>query len=149
MKARHEFGQRDKLPLVGVISTVDGMLLPAMGEAAVGSVAVTHYLEELDNPENKRFIDDYKREYSKMPSGYYEALGYTIGQIIEASLKATNGKSEPAALLAAMKAVDLKTPQGRFRFDAEKRYPYLDYYFVKVVKKAASRATRFWTSSRT
>ena len=135
VKARHEFGMRDKMPLVAIVATVDGMLLPAMGDAAIGAVAVTHYVEELDTPENKAFIADYTREYSKAPLGYYGALGYTIGQIVEAALKATGGKTEPAALLAALKAVDLKTPQGRFRFDPEKRFPYLDYYFVKVVKK--------------
>ncbi len=37
--------------------------------------------------------------------------------------------------LAAIKAVDISTPQGRFRFDAEKRYPIMDYYFLKVAGK--------------
>jgi len=140
IKTRHEFGQRDSMPLLTPISTVDGMLLPAMGDAAVGTVAVTHYFEDLDIPENTRFVEDYRREYGKPPAGYYEALGYTIAQIIEAALKATGGRSDPATLLAAMKAVDIRTPQGRLRFDPEKRYPYLDYYFVKVIAKGGKPA---------
>lgn len=133
IKTRQEFGQRDSMPLLAPISTVDGMLLPAMGDAAVGTVAVTHYFEDLDIPENMRFVEDYRREYGKPPAGYYEALGYTIVQILEAALKATGGRSDPATLMTAMKSVDIRTPQGRLRFDPEKRYPYLDYYFVKVV----------------
>lgn len=142
VRTRHEFGQRDSLPLLGPISTVDGMLLPAMGEAALGTVAVTHYLDDLDIPENVRFIEDFRREYGQRPTGYYEALGYTIGLVIEAALRATRGRSEPAILLPALKAVDIPTPQGRLRFDPDKRYPYLDYYFVKVVDKGGKPAYR-------
>lgn len=142
VKTRHEFGQRDSLPLLGPISTVDGMLLPAMGEAALGTVAVTHYLDDIDIPENVRFIEDFRREYGQRPTGYYEALGYTIGLVIEAALRATRGRSEPAILLPALKAVDIPTPQGRLRFDPDKRYPYLDYYFVKVADKGGKPAYR-------
>ena len=46
----------------------------------------------------------------------------------------------PATLLPAMKSVDIRTPQGRLRFDPAKRYPYLDYYFVKVVAKGGKPA---------
>ncbi|OXR48218.1 hypothetical protein PuT2_13575 [Pusillimonas sp. T2] len=136
VKARHEYGQRDRLPLIGVISTVDGMLLPAMGSAAYGAVAVTHYLPELDIPENRQFIEDFKKEYGKTPIGYYEALGYTIGQIIESAVTSSAGKTDPASLVAGLNKVDLKTPQGNFRFDPQTRFPYMDYYFVKVVDKA-------------
>ncbi|MCZ7561171.1 MAG: ABC transporter substrate-binding protein [Burkholderiaceae bacterium] len=135
VKARHEYGQRDSMPLVAVVATVDGALLPAMGDAALGAVAVTHYFDDLDIPENKQFIEAYKREYGKVPNSYYSALGFTIGQMIESALVATGGRSDPASLVGALKAVDIKTPQGRLRFDPEKRFPYLDYYFVKVVSK--------------
>jgi ABC-type branched-subunit amino acid transport system substrate-binding protein len=56
-------------------------------------------------------------------------------QILEEALKQTGGKSSPAELVQAMKRVDFASPQGRFRFDPEKRYPIIDYYVVKVVKK--------------
>lgn len=135
VKARQEYGQRDRLPLIGVISSVDGMLLPAMGDAAVGAVAVTHYLEDLDIPENRQFIADYKKEYATTPIGYYEALGYTIGQVIESAVQAAKGKSDPASLIAGLNKVNLKTPQGSFRFDPQTRFPYMDYYFVKVALK--------------
>lgn len=140
VKARQEYGQRDKLPLVGVISTVDGMLLPAMGSAAIGAVAVTHYLTELDNPENRAFLTDFQKEYGKTPVGYYEALGYTIGQIIESTMKSAGGKIDSASLIGGLKKVDLKTPQGSFRFDPQTRFPFMNYYFVKVIDKGGKPA---------
>jgi branched-chain amino acid transport system substrate-binding protein len=134
MKARQEYGL-DKTPLLAPVSTVEGMLLPAQGDAALGAVAMTHYLEDFTIPANRAFVEAYTKEYGKPPLGYYPALGYTLVQILEDALKRTKGASRPAELVEAIKRVDIQTPQGRFRFDPEKRYPIMDYYVVKVVKK--------------
>jgi branched-chain amino acid transport system substrate-binding protein len=134
MKARQEYGL-DKTPLLAPISTVEGMLLPAQGDAALGAVAMTHYLEDFTIPANREFVEAYTKEYGKPPLGYYPALGYTLVQVLEDALKRTKGSSRPAELVEAIKRVDIQTPQGRFRFDPEKRYPIIDYYVVKVVKK--------------
>jgi branched-chain amino acid transport system substrate-binding protein len=135
VKARQEFGLQEKLPLLAIISTVEGMLLPAQGDAALGTLAITHYLEDFTIPANREFVQAYIQEYNQPPLGYYPALGYTLVQILEDALKRTRGKSSPAELVDAMKRVDIETPQGRFRFDPEKRFPIIDYYVVKVVKK--------------
>ena len=134
VKARQEYGL-EKMPLLAVVSTVEGMLLPAQGDAALGALAITHYLEDPTIPANREFINAYTQEYGKPPLGYYPALGYTLVQILEDALKRTHGKSSPAELVDAIKKVDIQTPQGRFRFDPEKRFPIMDYYVVKVVKR--------------
>jgi branched-chain amino acid transport system substrate-binding protein len=135
VKARQEYGLTDKLPMVAIISTVEGMLLPAQGDAALGSLAITHYLEEFTIPANQAFVAAYTKEYGKPPLGYYPALGYTLVQILEDALKRTGGKSGSAELVEAIKRVDVQSPQGRFRFDPQKRFPILDFHIVKVVKK--------------
>lgn len=135
VKARREYGLHPKQPLLAIISTVEGMLLPAQGEAAVGAVAITHYLEDFANPVNKRFVEGYMKEYKEPPLGYYPALGYTITQILEGALRQTGGKSGAKELVEAIKRVDFQSPQGRFRFDPGKRFPILDFHIVKVVKK--------------
>jgi branched-chain amino acid transport system substrate-binding protein len=134
VKARQEYGQ-DRVPLLAVISTVEGMLLPAQGDAALGALAITHYLEDFTIPANRTFVTAYTREYSEPPLGYYPALGYTLVQILDEALRRNGGRTAPAELLDAMKRVDFESPQGRFRFDPEKRFPILDYYIVKVVRK--------------
>ncbi|GMO93339.1 ABC transporter substrate-binding protein [Bradyrhizobium sp. TM239] len=139
VRARADLGQTKSMPLTGVISTVDGVLLPSMGSAADGAIVITHYLETLSIPQNKQFVADYKAKYGSAPSGYYEALGYTIGQVIGESLKQTNGKSEAGQLIQAIRKVDFDSPQGRFRFAAGKQFPLLDFYFVKVVPDGNKR----------
>jgi branched-chain amino acid transport system substrate-binding protein len=134
VKARQEFGL-DKTPLLAIASTVEGMLLPAQGDAALGAIAIGHYLEDFTIPQNREFVQAYEKEYGKPPLGYYPALGYTLVQILEDALKRTGGRSGAAELVEAIKKVDIATPQGRFRFDPEKRFPIIDYYITKVVKK--------------
>jgi branched-chain amino acid transport system substrate-binding protein len=134
VKARQEFGL-DKTPLLAIASTVEGMLLPAQGEAALGALAIGHYLEDSSIPANREFVEAYTKEYGKPPLGYYPALGYTLVQILEDALKRTGGKSGRAELVEAIKRVDVASPQGRFRFDPAKRFPIIDYYITRVVKK--------------
>jgi branched-chain amino acid transport system substrate-binding protein len=134
VKARQEFGL-DKAPLLAIASTVEGMLLPAQGEAALGALAIGHYLEDSSIPANREFVEAYTKEYGKPPLGYYPALGYTLVQILEDALKRTGGKSGRAELVEAIKRVDVASPQGRFRFDPAKRFPIIDYYITRVVKK--------------
>jgi branched-chain amino acid transport system substrate-binding protein len=134
VKARQEFGL-EKTPLLAIASTVEGMLLPAQGDAALGALAIGHYLEDFSIPANREFVEAYTKEYGKPPLGYYPALGYTLVQILEDALKRTGGRSGRAELVEAIKRVDVASPQGRFRFDPEKRFPIIDYYITRVVKK--------------
>jgi branched-chain amino acid transport system substrate-binding protein len=137
VKQRKETGLTETLPLLGIISTVDGLLLPAQGDAAVGSLAITHYVEDLDIPGNRRFVAAYAKEYNENPLGYYPAKGYTIVQLLEEALKRTGGRTEPAErLITALRQADFESPQGRYRFDPVRPFPIMDYYIVKVVKKA-------------
>lgn len=139
VQSRADLGLTQTMPLTAVIATVDGVLLPSMGSAADGAVAVTHYLETLDVPENVKFLKDYAAEYGVAPAGYYEALGYTIGQIIGETLNHTKGDAAAARVLAAWRAIDFTSPQGRFRFAPGKQFPILDFYFVKVVPEGGRR----------
>ena len=136
VKARQEYGLNERLPLLAIISTVEGMLLPAQGDAAIGSLAITHYLEDPTIPKNREFIAAYTKEYNKPPLGYYPALGYTLVEILDEALKRTGGRTRPAdQLISAIRRVDFQSNQGRFRFDPVKPFPILDFYIVKVVKK--------------
>lgn len=136
VKQRAELGLNERLPLLCIISTVEGTALPSQGDAALGSVAITHYFEDLDNPTNRHFVAAYAKEYGEPPLGYYPALGYTIVQILEEGLRRTGGRTSPyESLVTAWRQVDFSSPQGRFRFDPVKPFPIIDYYVVKVVKK--------------
>ncbi len=106
------------LPLHGPSATVDEASLPAEGKAAEGFIGSSPYFSTIDTPENKIFAKAFFEETKNMPS-WPAAAGYISGQLLDAALTKLGGKSDDReALVAALKATDIATPEGRFRYDA-------------------------------
>ena len=51
------------IKLIGPGDITQDIKLQAMGDAAIGLITMHHYNADLDNPENKRFVAAWKKEY--------------------------------------------------------------------------------------
>src|SRR5437867_1921119 len=89
VRAYKEYGLAGKLPLLAYNTLVDDVLLPTLGDAALGVVSVGHYSAALDTPENRAFVREYEAKYNAWPTRYAE-LGYVSGQLIGAALETLN-----------------------------------------------------------
>ncbi|MEP9353520.1 ABC transporter substrate-binding protein [Xanthobacter sp. KR7-65] len=87
----NEYGLKDKLPLLGGMTTFDESLLPRMGDDAIGLLSVSWYSATLDNPQNKAFVAGMQRDY-KVDPGYYAASTYTAAAVLEATVKNLGGR---------------------------------------------------------
>jgi branched-chain amino acid transport system substrate-binding protein len=107
-----------KFPVVTGETGGDDALLRSFGDEAVGLYSACPYTLDLDTDSNKRFIAAMQKDYGVAP-GFYCAGLYVNGMVVEAGLQKTGGKSDDkAALMAAMKSVELKdTPRGPIKFD--------------------------------
>jgi branched-chain amino acid transport system substrate-binding protein len=107
-----------KLPVLGGETAGDDAQLKSFGDEAIGMISACPYTIDLDTPINKRFIADFQKEADNLP-GFYAAGLYVNGQVVEAALKATGGKtSDRPALIKALRAVQLtETPRGPVKFD--------------------------------
>jgi branched-chain amino acid transport system substrate-binding protein len=115
--------------------TVDESTLPAQQDAAVGFFGGANWAPTADNPANKAFVAAFEKEYGYVP-GSYAMQAWDAAQVIDAALKTTGGKtSDKAALTAAIKKAEIKSPRGPFRFGTN-NYPVQDFYLVKVAKRA-------------
>lgn len=83
--------------------------------AAEGCVAGTLYTYLLDTEGNSDFVAAYEAKYGTKP-GVFAGCGYASMQYVLAALEATNGDTTPAALQAALKAIDTETVCGRIYF---------------------------------
>jgi len=134
VKQYEAFGLKGKIPLIAPAGTVDQALLPGMGKAAIGMVSSNWYNPYLDNPENKKFVESFKKKFNMLP-GATAVSGYVAAMAISAALEAIGGKMEDkAAFLAALHKVKMKTPMGSFRFD-EKQNSIFDLYLTKVEER--------------
>jgi branched-chain amino acid transport system substrate-binding protein len=115
--------------------TVDESTLPAQQDAAIGFFGGATWAPNQDNPANKAFVAAFEKEYGYVP-GSYAMQAWDAAQVIDAALKTTGGKTaDKAALTAAIKKAEIKSPRGPFRF-GNNNYPVQDFYLVKVAKRA-------------
>lgn len=150
-----EFGLKDKTPLLVTHSTVDESLLPGMGDDAVGVISTAHYSAAFDDPDNRRYVEAFTREYGVDP-GFYSTGAYVAGMMIKAALQATGGRlDDKAAFLAALRAVKLAhSPRGALALDAYgnpvgnvliRRTERKDGRIQNTVVKTYADVSQFWT----
>ena len=155
VKQYSEYGLKEKIPLLGAMTTVDEGILPFMGDYALGVISTGWYAASLNNAANAKFVKDYKATYKKDP-GYYSMGAYGAALMLEQALKDVNGNIEDkAAFMAALRAVQLPNdPRGNLTLDALGN-PIMDIYIRKVEKvdgnlrnvviKTYPAVSQFWT----
>src|SRR2546426_1076235 len=107
-----------KLPVLAGAPACDDALLKSFGDEVLGVISVSAYTGDLDTPSNKRLIDGMVKDYGNIP-GLYSAGLYINGQVAEAALEKTGGKTDDReAFIRALRSVSLTdTPRGPFTFD--------------------------------
>ena len=63
------------IKLIGPGDITQDIKLQAMGPAAVGPITMHHYNADLDNPENKRFVAAWKKDYGADSTPDFMAVG--------------------------------------------------------------------------
>jgi branched-chain amino acid transport system substrate-binding protein len=134
VKQFRQAGLADRITFLSAF-TVDESTLPAQQDAALGFFGGANWAPDLDNPQNKAFVDAYLKEYNAVP-GTYAFQAYDAALLIDSALKATGGKTgDRAALRAEMAKANFTSLRGKFRFNTN-HYPIQDFYLVKVAKRA-------------
>jgi branched-chain amino acid transport system substrate-binding protein len=138
VKQYQQAGLLGKLPLLST-STVDGTTLPALKDIALGVVTGSPYSADLDNPQNKKFVDDFRKKYNRVPS-LYAAQSYDAASLIHAALIKTGGRADnKETLRAALKSSVFNSVAGPFKFNTN-QFPIRNFYRVDVAKDASGQA---------
>jgi branched-chain amino acid transport system substrate-binding protein len=100
----------------------------------------SHWAHDFDNPENKRFVADFEKEYGRLPS-LYASQGYDTALLIDAAVRDVKGKlDDKAALQKALEAKRFKSVRGEFKFNSN-HYPVQNYVLRVIGKDAQGRVT--------
>jgi branched-chain amino acid transport system substrate-binding protein len=108
--------------------------LNGMGDVALGVVSTHHYSAAHDSPENKAFVEAFKKANSGMRPNFMAMGGYDGMRLIYDALKKTNGSTDGDALLAAMKGMAWTSPRGPISIDPDTRDIIQNIYVRKVEK---------------
>ena len=89
VKQYSQAGLDKTIPLYSAF-TLDEVSIQAIGDAAVGMFSASHWVADIDNPANARFVRDYRAKYGRQPSGY-AAQGYDSLQLIASAVEGVKG----------------------------------------------------------
>jgi branched-chain amino acid transport system substrate-binding protein len=124
------------IKLIGPGDITQDTKLQAMGPNAVGLITMHHYNADLDNPENKRFVTAWKKDYgADSTPDFMAAGGYDGMAAIVHAVQATKGKVTADAALASLKGWKFNSPQGPIMIDPDTRDIIMNEYLSEVVMK--------------
>ena len=122
------------IKLIGPGDITQDTKLQDMGPAAVGLITMHHYNADLDNPENKRFVEAWKKEYGANSTTDFMAVGGYDGMAaIVHAVQATKGKLDSDAALNSLKGWKFNSPRGPIMIDPETRDIVMNEYLSEVV----------------
>ncbi len=120
--------------LIGTGDVTDDDLLPNMGDAALGVVTAQHYSAAHDSPENKAFVEAFKKANNGMRPNFMAVGGYDGIHALYEGLKKTNGQGGEA-LVEAMKGLSWTSPRGPMSIDPATRDIIQNVYIRRVERK--------------
>jgi branched-chain amino acid transport system substrate-binding protein len=142
-KAGHAFvnqyqqaGLVDSLPLYTTF-LMDSISLPVFQAAGMtdvlGSKLTLFWSPDLDTPQNKQLITNFKKKYNRYPS-FYAAQSYDAMFYIKSAVEAVDGDlSDIDGLRAALEAADFPSIRGEFEIGPN-HYPIQNFYLQEVAE---------------
>jgi branched-chain amino acid transport system substrate-binding protein len=124
------------IKLIGPGDITQDTKLQAMGQNAVGLITMHHYHADLDNAENKRFVEAWKKEYGANTTPDFMAVGGYDGMAaIVHAVQATKGKVDADKALAALKGWKYNSPRGPISIDPDTRDIVMNEYLSEAIMK--------------
>lgn len=129
-------GLNEKIPLWGPGFLTDGVE-KAAGPAGNGVKTVLHYVETLDNAQNKAFVADYQAAF-KMAPDVYAVQGYDALRMLDIGAKAVGGDfSKRADLNAAIGNASFDSPRGPFKLS--KAHNPTQNFYLRELRDGANK----------
>lgn len=138
MRQYQQAGLLGEIPMVVSEPSIDGVILDALGDAAIGVQGAAHWGPDFDNEANKAFMEKWKATHEQ-PATYYASQGYDTALLMASALKATGGDvSDIDAFREALRKADFASVRGDFEFGPN-QHPIQDWYSVEVVADAGGK----------
>jgi branched-chain amino acid transport system substrate-binding protein len=132
-------GLKGKIPLYTAF-TIDAITLKLQKELALGVPGAQHWVNDLPNAANKRYIADFRKKFGNYPT-FYGAQSYDAANFINSAVVAVKGDlSKKDAIRAALRKVNYASVRGPYRL-GNNHFPIQNFYLQDVVKDAEGNLT--------
>src|SRR6516225_357481 len=113
--------------------TIDALSLPRQGEFALGVPGAQHWVNDLPNDANKKFVADFKAKYKTYPS-FYGAQSYDAVGLINSAVVAVKGDlTNKDGMRDEMRKANYASTRGNYRY-GNNHIPIQNFYLQDVVK---------------
>ena len=125
-------GLADKIKMITPIYSMDERMLAATGNAGKGFYLSSLWSADLDNPQNKHFVEAFTKAYNRAPTAY-AAQAYDTANLIGSGLKAVGGDitGKADAFREALRRADFPSVRGKFKFGPN-QHPVQDWYLLHI-----------------
>ncbi len=139
LRQYQQAGLAKRIPLQ-TSAMLDATTLPALKDAALGMVGTHWWSPDLDNPQNKAFVEAFDLQYKRLPS-IFAAQGYEAATLLDVAIARVKGQvQDKAAFAAALKAGNPQSLRGTLKF-GNNNFAINDWHAFTVVKDARDRHT--------
>jgi branched-chain amino acid transport system substrate-binding protein len=134
VRTYNALGMKDAgIKLIGPGDITQDTKLQPMGQNADGLITMHHYNADLDIPENKQFVADWKKVYGKDSTPDFMAVGGYDGMAaIFHAIKATKGKLDGEQAVASLKGWKFNSPRGPIQIDPNTRDIIMNEYLAQA-----------------
>jgi branched-chain amino acid transport system substrate-binding protein len=120
--------------------SADEDTIAAVGDPIVGLKNASHWAWDLKNPQNEKFVADFKKAYGRLPT-MYAFQGYEVVKLLDSAVKDVKGNlADKDALHDALMKTNFNSLRGNFKFNTN-QFPMDTFYLREVQKDSTGRIT--------
>jgi branched-chain amino acid transport system substrate-binding protein len=125
-------GLKAQIPLYTAF-TIDSLSLPRLKDLAVGVPGAQHWVRDLPNDANKKYVADFRAKHKSDPS-FYGSQTYDAVPLLDSVVKAVKGDlTKKDEMRRAAEKADFKSVRGNFKFGPN-HIPIQNFYLQDAVK---------------
>jgi branched-chain amino acid transport system substrate-binding protein len=125
-------GLKGQIPLYTAF-TIDSLSLPRLKDLAVGIPGAQHWVRDLPNDANKKYVADYRAKHKSDPA-FYGSQTYDAVPLLDSVVKAVKGDlTKKDEMRRAAEKADFKSVRGNFKFGPN-HIPIQNFYLQDAVK---------------
>ena len=135
MRQWAQAGLTGKIPVFSNIALTEPTAFQAQGKSVLGTYVSAVYFAGIDNPVNKRFVQDFKTKFGRDPASY-AGLAYDAIMLVDSAVKEVKGNvKDQAAFRAALKKANFQSVRGSFAFSSN-NHPIQNTYLTVVDERS-------------
>ena len=135
MRQWAQAGLVGKIPVFSNIALTEPTAFQAQGKSVLGTYVSAVYFAGIDNPVNKRFVQDFKTKFGRDPASY-AGLAYDAMMLVDSAVKEVKGNvKDQSAFRAALKKANFQSVRGSFAFSSN-NHPIQNTYLTVVDERS-------------